>query len=340
MLVPKTRPRLLAEISIPGDLRLEHDPVPNAAVTGGPRLVFRDRDEITVHLLNDLLNGDAAPVAVFPDPESSWTRGGACVAADNSFTAFSGRSAVTAVASDGDVLWEYQHGCWDCGDIESGSTAITTDSSQVWATVPADHSRDPAADYAGDLWLVLDSDDGSLLSQAQLDCVAAGSHHLVQPSGDGMALSVGEGQDGVPAYWGRYNGADVLSLRGLGQRSLVALSPSGSALLSTSHYGEDLQLHHLPHAEAAWAIRAEDFPWGQDSVTTWAYQSSFVDDDLLIVSSSPARGPALHALVRAMGGSLVGRLAYPEPVSRPALGLGDGTWLTYEPGGCLRRWTA
>jgi hypothetical protein len=339
MFVPKTAPRLLAEIPLPGELRLEYDPVPNAAVTGGPRLLLRDREEVTVHLLDDLLEGDAAPVVIFREPETSWARGGTCVAADNSFAVFSGKSAVVAVAPDGNALWRYQHDCWGCGDIESGSAAISMDGTQVWATVPANHSRDPAADYAGDLWIVLDSDDGSLLSRAQLDCVAAGSHHLVQPSGDGMALSVGEGQDGVPAYWGRYSGADVLSVRGLGQRSLIALSPSGSSLLSTSHYGKDLRLHHLPHAEAAWEIRAENFPWGQEGISTWAYQCSFVDDEQLIVSSASMRGPSVHALVRAKEGSLVSLLAYPGPVSRPALGLGDGTWLTYEPGGRLRRWT-
>ncbi|MEV0807790.1 hypothetical protein [Micromonospora sp. NPDC050200] len=138
---------------------------------------------------------------------------------------FSGQHALHAVDAAGALRWRVRHACWGspCSSFHDsyeeyagidghrhpdwGSCRISADGSTVWAHVrtPLPDDVEPKPDEE---WLVLDTLDGRVLGRASTDNAAAGSHHVPHPDPGQMGLSVGEGQDGVPLRWGRWDVPD------------------------------------------------------------------------------------------------------------------------------------
>ncbi|MFE5190372.1 hypothetical protein [Streptomyces sp. NPDC056628] len=336
-------------------------------LTSGPAsrlLVQRDDAELIVREL-----AGWAPVSTirFPAP---WPRGfgswAVSPAAD--LAVFAGRHGLRAVDRAGHVRWELRHRCWagcaghtdvagyaddrDHRYSDSGSVAFAADGKLVWA-----HVRGPSADAdtgqdGAEEWLVLDAADGTVLDRAATGTAAAGSVHVPHPDPGQMGLSIGEGQDGAPLRWGRWDGRRLaVDAFGGADRVLLAVSPSGDRLLTVTHDQDTLAVHRTADGSVTATLDADAVPphpaaeedtEDDETRAYFDYEGGFVDEDTLVVGTAESDeefGPGRHWLVDPASMRLLDRLAYPVEVSGPPRALGDGTWYTVSAaGGALLVW--
>lgn len=308
----------------------------------------------------------------FPAPWPS--RYGTCaVAPGGDLAVFAGVHALRAVDPTGEVRWEIRHGCWEgaCrtlhttydeyasdrshGYADQGSAVFSADGTLVWA-----HIRGPVAatgpdPEALDVWLVVDAAAGRVLGRVDAQTAAAGSHHVPHPDPARMGLCVGEGQDGVPMLWGRWDGQRLSVERFCDdERILMAVSPSGDRFLTVTHYQETLAVHRTEDGSVLCALDAQDAvprhpeadPDDLDAdVALWDYSGGFLDEETAVAGTSERDeeyGEPRHWLVSAGAAGMRGsaRLTYPFPVSGGPTALGDGTWYTVsEHGDALHLWS-
>lgn len=296
----------------------------------------------------------------FPAP---WPRrfGTDAVAPARDLAVFAGVHALRAVAPDGTTRWEIRHGCWTgaCDGAhstyeeyaqsqdhlypDSGSAVFSADRTLVWAHIRGPVAGSPEFPDSPDEWLVIDATDGRILGRADAQTAAAGSEHVPHPDPAQMGLSVGEGQDGVPLRWGRWDG-EQLSVECLGDedRVLMAVSPSGGRLLTVAHYQEDLSLLRTGDGSVLATVvaesalprhptRAEEDGDPEEPGVRWDYVSGFLDEDTLIAGTAESDeeyGEVRHWLLDGHTLTVTGRIAYPFPPSGAPNALGDGTWTT------------
>ncbi|MEV6528015.1 hypothetical protein ACGFWD_10815 [Streptomyces sp. NPDC048448] len=322
-------------------------------------LVLQSDDaQLAAYDLAEALAGEAA-VARFPAP---WRRrfGTRTVAPGLDAAVFAGVHAIRAVDRHGLTLWEVRHGCWEGGCRElhtsvdeyadsrdhlyadSGSAVFSADGKLVWAHVRGPLAEDGEDPEVLDEWLVLDAADGTVLGEADAQTVAAGSDHVSHPDPGQMGLSVGEGQDGVPLLWGRWDG-ERLSVDRIGDddRILLAVSPSGESFLTVTHYQELLALHRAADGSVVRELDAEEAvaphpalpPENDEPEVHWDYYAGFLDEHTVITGTVEADeefGAGRHWLVDARDMRLLGEVGYPFPVSGVPLALGDGSWCTVD----------
>ncbi|MET8234428.1 hypothetical protein ABZS77_27520 [Micromonospora sp. NPDC005298] len=317
-------------------------------------VVIRRDDELRAYDLDRLVAGDDAPAARFPAPWPRRAGGVDAVSPDLDVAVFSGSHALHAVDATGAPRWRIRHACWvshcpslhesyeeyaDDGEHrhpDRGSCGISADGSTVWAHVrtPLPDDAEPAYDEE---WLVVDAIDGRILGRVPTGTAAAGSHHVPHPDPGQMGLSIGEGQDGVPLRWGRWDGVR-LTVTSIGDddRCLVDVSPSGELLLTVAHQQGDLAVHRLPDGAVLHEVAADQLhPRPASDLAEdpyWDYLCGFVDERTVIASAAEdddeGYGHQRHWLVDATRGEVLGRVEYPVPVSESPMALGDGTWLT------------
>ncbi|MGV9273366.1 hypothetical protein [Streptomyces griseosporeus] len=335
------------------------------------RLVQRGDTELIVQRLDPSAKD---PVVRFPAP---WPRrfGGDAVSPAGDVAVFAGPHALQAVDRSGSVRWELRHRCWaGCAGHESvaeyaddrrhrrylnsGSAAFSADGALVWAHIrgPLAHEAPVPGRYTEE-WLVIDAGSGTVLARARTHTAAAGSHHVPHPDPGQMGLSIGEGQDGSPARWGRWDG-QALSLDRFGDedRVLLAASPSGQRLLTVTHDQDTLALHRSAdgavEAELSAvliprhpALEADDFESfvDEESAAFFDYEGGFVDEGTAVigtVESDEDYGTGRHWLVDTAPLRLAEQLVYPFEVSGPPKALGDGTWYTLSAAeNALHLWT-
>ncbi|MFE9206982.1 hypothetical protein [Micromonospora sp. NPDC007230] len=343
--VPANAPR------VPGFSRTADTP----AVQRWPHrrlVVIRQDNELLAYDLDRLVAGDGAPAARFPAP---WPRGAGGIDAVSptlDLAVFSGQHALHAIDAAGRLRWRVRHACWVpyCSSLhdsyaeyagseehrhpDSGSCWISADGSTVWAHVRTPLPDDVEPEFDEE-WLVLDAVDGRILGRAPTGTAAAGSHHIAHPDPGQMGLSVGEGQDGAPLRWGRWDGARLtVTPIGDDDRCLVDVSPCGTRLLTIAHWGREPAIHRLPdgavtHEVADYQLSphlealsdAEEEPF-------WGYQCGFVDERTVVASTMEGNGHTRHWLIDTARGDVLGQVEYPLPVSEDPMALGDGTWLT------------
>lgn len=379
--------RLVTTLAAPLDLAAADAPAPQIGPEA--RLVVQRGDtEVVAYDLDEWAAcasgaggaegpGEAA-MTRFPAP---WPRrfGTVTVSPRRDLAVFSGVHALRAVDTAGAVRWEVRHGCWDAGCsglhasfdeypeshghryADSGSAAVSADGKLVWAHVrgPLASDADPGVGSGvgsgvgfdmSEEWLVLDAADGRVLGRADTRTWAAGSWHVPHPDPGRMGLSVGEGQDGAPLLWGRWDGRglsfDLLS----DDWVLMAVSPSGERFLTVTHDQETLAVHRaadgsvLAGADAATALpRRPGMPPESDAEVCWDYYGGFLDEDTVIAGTAGSDeefGAERHWLLDAARMGVTGQIDYPFPISGWPTPLGDGTWLTRsETRGALYLWT-
>lgn len=228
-------------------------------------------------------------------------------------------------------------------DTRAGSVGFSSDGTLVWG-----HTRGPLASDHGrgaDQWLVIAFADGTVLARARTDTAAEGSHHVPHPDPAQMGLSIGEGQDGAPLRWGRWDG-QTLDVHGFGDedRVLLAVSPSGDRLLTVTHDQAAVALHRATDGTLEAELSADDVPrhpaaeseqgetYEDDEMQAFFdYEGGFLDEHTVVVGtveSDEEFGSGRHWLVDAASMRLTDQVAYPFEVSGLPHAPGDGTWYT------------
>lgn len=300
--------------------------------------------------VHDLEEG--VPVVTFPAPWPSAAGGVDAVAPSLELAVFTGLHAVRAVGTDGRARWEIPHACWACEDIhdaaeeyagdaehrypDHGSAGFAADGRTVWAHVRAPLAdadvRPPPDDPSVEAWLVIDVSDGNLLGRAGTETYAAGSHHICHPDPTVMGLSVGEGQDGSPALWGRWRDGELHIDRLDGDdRILVAAGPGGRTFLTVGHTrGQELTVHRLADHIVLGTVFADALP-STGPLARWDLQCGLLNDRVLLASTSDkghGETGIRHWLIDVDTLEVRGPVRYPDTVPANPISLGDGTWLT------------
>ncbi|MFB7394723.1 hypothetical protein [Streptomyces sp. NPDC056191] len=335
-------------------------------ITGLPGrrlLVQRNDDEIVAQPLDDAFVARAGASVRFPAP---WprSRGTWEVAPDASLAVFAGVHAVRAVDPSGATRWEVPHGCWygACRELhetydeyadrqdhrypESGSVGFSADGRLVWAHVRGPLPEGELSPDTADEWLVIDAENGRVLARADAEAAAAGSLHLPHPTDPHqMGLSIGEGQDGAPLRWGRWDGRELTMDCLDGDLCLLSLSPSGDRLMTVSHDQDSLAVRDSrgalvealewnaeatiprhPSAPAAGTGSEND-----ELVVCWDWAGGFLDETILVTSTADSDedwGQTRHWLVDTTGTHGFLPIDYPMPVSGEPIALGSGVWST------------
>jgi hypothetical protein len=207
--------------------------------------------------LRTLGTGPGAEVR-FPAP---WPRsfGTATVSPDQRTAVFAGVHALRAVDAAGNESWELRHRCW-CGSCEkchsafdeyagdpdhayaeSGSAAFSSDGTLTWAIVPGPLTDEPN-DWQ-ELWIVLNSTNGAVVGRHETMTMSSNSLHTLSANPAQMGVSLGEGEDGSPAFWGHWSDGELTVRRIAFERALMDSSPSGRRLLATNIGQWSLFLH-------------------------------------------------------------------------------------------------
>ncbi|MGF1428306.1 hypothetical protein [Kitasatospora sp. LaBMicrA B282] len=350
--------RLVATIAAPLDPASTPATAPQLLARPGGALLAQRSDTELVALDPDRSGPGRATEVRFPAP---WPRrvGSVAVAPGREFAVFAGVHAVRSVTPAGATRWEVRHGCWagSCAarhasfdeyahDAEhrypdGGSVAVSADGRYVWAHVRGpliDHENtaDEDTDDDQELWLLLDAADGRVLGRLSTGTIASGSAHTPHPDPARMGLSVGEGEEGSPVLWGRWDGRRLTVAEIGTERLLLAVSPSGRHLLSVDAGQWSLALHRAADGSVLRELAAEGTvpphpaSPGGDRVH-WDYDAAFVAEDTVVAGTSECDagfGAARHWLVEVPGMSLGGEIGYPAPVSGPARTVGGGRWCT------------
>lgn len=325
---------------------------PEALYQAGRRLVVQRADTELV-----VADQELGTVARFPAP---WPRdfGTVTVSPDGDTAVYCGTHSVRCVDVSGATRWEVRHACWagECPQMheefaeyaydeehaapDSGSAAFSSDGKLVWAHVrgplaaDGDSEAEDAEDEVEDeLWLVLDASDGRVLARADTGTFASGSHHTPHPDPAQTGLSIGEGEEGSPALWGRWDGKALTVHKIDDETVLLDVSPSGRHLLATDVGQDALYLHAADDGAILRDLDAEGtVPGHQDGGRVyWDFEAAFTDEDTVVAStagSDAGHGPARHWLVSTGDMTLRGGITYPHPVTGPARAAGNGAWYT------------
>ncbi len=322
---------------------------------GGRRLVQRgDTDVVVRETGRTGAASEGGSEVRFPAP---WTRrfGGYAVAPAGDLVVFAGCTRCER-GPGGAVRWELQHRCWagcpghatfdeyaddrDHRYASSGSAGFSADGSLVWAHTRGPLAQhQPARDARAEEWLVIDAAGGKVLARADTRTAAAGSVHVPHPDPHQMGLTIGEGQDGSPLRWGRWDG-QTLSVDCFGDedRILMAVSPSGGRLLTVTHDQDILAVHRATDGSVEAELSADEVPGhpeaepdNDEAEVFFDYEGGFLNEDTAVVGTAESDeefGAGRHWLIDLTGMSVAGQLTYPFPVAGLPRALGDGTWYT------------
>ncbi|MFF9915666.1 hypothetical protein [Streptomyces sp. NPDC013457] len=202
---------------------------------------------------------------------------------------------------------------------------------------------DAEVDYdetAEELWLVLDASDGTVLGHVQTRTVASGSHHTTHPDPAQMGLSIGEGAEGSPALWGRFDGK-VLSVEKIQDETVhLDVSPSGQHFLATDVQQDALYLHAVGDGAMLRDLDAvntgTECPNGDEAC--WDLEAAFLDEGTVIAGTSgsnASHGEARYWLIGTDDMELVAPIGYPQVVTGSARSAGDGAWYTVSEDGAI-----
>ena len=292
----------------------------------------------------------AAEAIRFPAP---WPRhrGNWAVPPDMAQAVFAGVHALRAVDPSGALQWEIRHGCWEGACLEvhesyqeyakspdhrypkRGSVGFSSDGKLLWAHVPGPlPGENPDSDFF-EKWLVLNAADGRVLARADAMAASEGSHHLPHTTDPNqMGLSIGEGQDGAPVRWGRWDGENLAVEYIDDDVALLSVSPSGEWLMSVSHDQDTLAIRRTYGGPAPDSLDLDCATVVDEASAYWDWAGGFISETTVIgstVESDTRRNEeGRHWLIDNLGTHPVTQVIYPSPVFGKPAAIGGGAWYT------------
>jgi hypothetical protein len=140
-----------------------------------------------------------------------------------------------------------------------------------------------------------------------------------------MGLSVGEGQDGAPTLFGRWDGTELRMAQLDGDdRALIGIGPGGRTFVTLGHDDpQELTVHRMAGFDVQGTVLADDL----EEQSAWEPGYGVVDDRTVVASTG-----SRHWLIDVDTLEVRGPLRYPAETGEIPAGFGDGTWLTTIPG--------
>jgi hypothetical protein len=241
------------------------------------------------------------------------------------------------VVCTGAAAWRFDLGVSGArADRPHTACAFSLDDAVVWVYAP-----DAMADRGDrrDRWIALDAGTGAVRESHELGTVGQGGEIIPHPNGEDLLLDVGEGQDGSQIFRVRLGGP--LTSYPWHDRVLIDLSPSGEQFMTVDHEQEDVTFHTFPDGEVALRIAIEpleDDPG--DAGFEWS--GGYLDDTTaIVVVSGVAEEDEEEEWWRYSTVDLPsGEMSALPVVTVDAYDLqplGDGTYLTTDTDGTLRR---
>jgi hypothetical protein len=280
--------------------------------------------------------GILRPAEVF-DPRPGDEVVGHGVSSDLALAVYVTPAAAVCVTADGAELWRsafeppstrvYGHrpGC-----------VISLDDAVVWVYRPdAMAGRDRT-----DQWVVLDARTGTSMAATPLETMGHGGLQHRHPDGT-LLLDVGEGQDGSVIYRGAFEpgGLDVVRYP-WSDRWLIDVAPGGGQFMTVDHQQADVAFHSYPGGEVTRQLSVADLGHDPDEARLeWSGGYLSTDTAIVTLAGETDDGQEWFRYHRAEIGS--GHLV---DFDSHAQGLydvqpvGDGSWLTTDPGGHPVRW--
>jgi hypothetical protein len=240
------------------------------------------------------------------------------------------------VVCTGTAAWRFGLGRRGPGaGIAYTGCAFSLDDAVVWV-----YSPDAMADRGErrDRWIALDAATGAVHESFDLDSAGHGGQMIPHPDGD-MLLDVGEGQDGSRTYRVRL-GAGLYSYPWR-DRVLVDLSPSGRRLMTVDHAQQDVAFHI--YADGDVEVRVPIAPLEDDPGDAgFEWTGGYLDETtaIAVVSGVAEEDDEeewwRHCTIDVRDGTVTAlSVVTTDPYDLQP--LGDGTYLTTDSDGSLRR---
>jgi hypothetical protein len=212
--------------------------------------------------------------------------------------------------------------------------AFSLDDAVVWV-----YSPDAMADRGRrDRWIALDSATGAVRESFDLDSAGHGGQMIPHPDGD-LLLDVGEGEDGSRTF--RVRLGTQPSAYPWHDRVLVDLSPSGRQFMTVDHGQQDVAFHTFPSGDVELRVAIaplEDDPGDAGFEWTGGYLDETTATAVVagIAEEDDEEEWWRHCTIDVRTGAMT---ALPVVTTDPydLQPLGDGTYLTTDTDGSLRR---
>ena len=183
------------------------------------------------------LPSSAWSLAAWPPTTRSF--GTHAVRAEDEVALVSGVDTVTLLDVRGEPVWTFRHEApWQNGGFERGC-AWFDDAGEPFAMVPRQ-------EYDGCDVVHLGRRDGRPLERVRIDTDPGGTEAIHHPDGR-IGLSVGEGQDGVFAWWTRLDAGGLELIEApWADEVLFDVDPAGEHVLTTPHSEGPLRVRAFP----------------------------------------------------------------------------------------------
>lgn len=282
-------------------------------------------------------HGLLEPAAVFPVEPGEEAMGHA-VSADLARAAYTTRNAVACVGADGGELWRYD--LEPRSDEKYGhrpSCAFSLDGGVMWVYRP----DAMAGRRASDQWVALDAGSGTVIAHADLGTVGHGGEHFPHRGGRHMLLDVGEGQDGSTIFRGDLDDGALEVFTYPWNRCLIDFAPGGGHFMTVDHDQTDVSFHTYPDGEVTLRLPIEAFGGDPDKAFI-EWSGGHLDSETAIVTiageTDDEQDWHRHHRVDLRTGLVGAEFDAHSQTPYDIEPLGDGSWLTTDPGGRPIRW--
>ncbi|MFB6618762.1 hypothetical protein ACIGFK_02935 [Streptomyces sp. NPDC085524] len=278
--------------------------------------------------------GTLEPVAVFhPRPGDEMVD--SAVWPDLERVVYTTLNSVVCLTSAGDLVW--------ASDFEPRSDepyghrpgcALSGDGRSVWVYRP-----DVMAGRGGaDQWVVHDAGSGAVLARWELETAGHGAFQYVHPVDGSVYLNVGEGQDGsviLRAAAGAAGEPEFVTYP-WSDRCLIDLAPDGQQFMTVDHGQADVAFHRHPSGDVLFTLPVEAFGYEpDDAFVEWS--GGYLTADLAVITlggeTEDEEEWFRYHLVDVRTGTVGSDITVGVTSPYGLVPLGDGSWLTSDPGG-------